>query len=97
MSEKFGMVIIGHKEEFVFLGCDFGEQWNYSEEVVVLLDEEIRAIVSDAYEEAKRILTRQRGKMDVVVERLKMVETIDVRELDEIFASPVGASAQEVG
>jgi hypothetical protein len=34
--------------------------------------------------------------MDVVVERLKMVETIDAKELDEILASPVG-SAQEVG
>jgi cell division protease FtsH len=96
MSEKLGTVTMGHKEELVFLGRDLGEQRNYSEEVAGLIDEEIRSIVSDAYEEAKRILTQQRGKMDLVVDRLKLVETIDARELDEILASPVG-SAQEVG
>jgi cell division protease FtsH len=96
MSEKLGTVTMGHKEELVFLGRDLGEQRNYSEEVAALIDEEIKSIVSDAYEEAKRILTQQRGKMDLVVDRLKLVETIDGRELDEILASPVG-SAQEVG
>jgi cell division protease FtsH len=64
--------------------------------VAALIDEEIKSIVSDAYEEAKRILTRQRGKMDLVVDRLKMVETIDARELDEILARPIDSSAQEI-
>jgi cell division protease FtsH len=97
MSEKLGTVTMGHKEELVFLGRDLGEQRNYSEEVAGLIDEEIKSIVSDAYGEAKRILTQRRGKMDLVVERLKMVETIDAKELDEILASPVDSSAQEVG
>jgi len=97
MSEKLGTVTMGHKEELVFLGRDLGEQRNYSEEVAGLIDEEIKSIVSDAYDEAKRILTQRRGKMDLVVERLKMVETIDAKELDEILASPVDSSAQEVG
>jgi cell division protease FtsH len=97
MSEKLGTVTMGHKEELVFLGRDLGEQRNYSEEVAGLIDEEIKSIVSDAYGEAKRILTQRRGKMDLVVERLKMVETIDGKELDEILASPVDSSAQEVG
>jgi cell division protease FtsH len=97
MSEKLGTVTMGHKEELVFLGRDLGEQRNYSEEVAALIDEEIKSIVSDAYDEAKRILTQRRDKMDLVVERLKMVETIDAKELDEILASPVDSSAQEVG
>src|SRR5438309_7167332 len=87
MSEKLGTVTMGHKEELVFLGRDLGEQRNYSEEVAALIDEEIKSIVSDAYEEAKRILTQQRGKMDLVVERLKVVETLSSAELDEILAS----------
>src|SRR5438105_1251966 len=97
MSEKLGTVTMGHKEELVFLGRDLGEQRNYSEEVAGLIDEEIRSIVSDAYQEAKRILTQQRGKMDLVVERLKTVETIDAKELDEILSRPAGLSAKEVG
>src|SRR5437660_8000225 len=97
MSEKLGMVTMGHKEELVFLGRDLGEQRNYSEEVAALIDEEIKSLVSEAYEEAKRILTQQRGKMDLVVERLKTVETIDAKELDEILSRPAGLSAQEIG
>lgn len=97
MSEKLGTVQMGHKEELVFLGRDLGEQRNYSEEVAALIDEEIKAIVGEAYEVAKRILTEQRAKMDLVVERLKQVETIDAKELDELLASPVGARAEEAG
>jgi len=98
MSEKLGTVTMGHKEELVFLGRDLGEQRNYSEEVAAIIDEEIRSIVDHGYQTAKSILTQQRGKMDAVVERLKVVETIDGKELDEILAgeepsAPAAASS----
>ncbi len=87
MSEKLGTVTMGHKEELVFLGRDLSEQRNYSEEVAAIIDEEIRSIVDHGYQTAKTILTAQRTKMDAVVERLKVVETIDGKELDEILAA----------
>jgi len=98
MSEKLGTVMMGHKEELVFLGRDLGEQRNYSEEVAALIDEEIKSLVSEAYDTAKRILTEQRTKMDAVVERLKVVETIDAKELDEILlgSSEADSAAQVV-
>jgi cell division protease FtsH len=71
----------------VFLGRDLGEQRNYSEEVAAVIDEEIRSIVNHGYQTAKVILTAQRHKMDAVVERLKVVETLSSVELDEILAS----------
>jgi cell division protease FtsH len=86
MSEKLGTVTMGHKEELVFLGRDLGEQRNYSEEIAAIIDEEIRSIINHGYQTAKAILTQQRHKMDAVVERLKVVETIDGKELDEILA-----------
>jgi cell division protease FtsH len=86
MSDKLGTVQMGHREELVFLGRDLGEQRNYSEEVAAIIDEEIRSIVNHGYQTAKNILTKQRTKMDAVVERLKVVETIDAKELDEILA-----------
>src|SRR5438034_5020044 len=86
MSDKLGTVTMGHKEELVFLGRDLGEQRNYSEEIAALIDEEIRSIVDHGYQTAKGVLTKQRSKMDAVVERLKVVETIDGKELDEIIA-----------
>ncbi|HEV8597665.1 MAG TPA: ATP-dependent zinc metalloprotease FtsH [Candidatus Dormibacteraeota bacterium] len=98
MSEKVGTVTMGHKEELVFLGRDLGEQRTYSEEVAAVIDEEIRSIINHGYQTAKAILTRQRAKMDAVVERLKEVETIDGKELDDILAreepeAPAAASS----
>jgi cell division protease FtsH len=86
MSEKLGTVTMGHKEELVFLGRDLGEQRNYSEEIAAVIDEEIRSIVNHGYQTAKGILTAQRSKMDAVVEQLKIVETLDAKELDAILA-----------
>ena len=98
MSEKIGTVAMGHKEELVFLGRDLGEQRNYSEEVAAMIDEEVRDIISHAYQTAKGILLKQRAKMDAVVERLKIVETLSGKELDEILAeeepeAPAAASS----
>ncbi|HEY8635111.1 MAG TPA: ATP-dependent zinc metalloprotease FtsH [Candidatus Dormibacteraeota bacterium] len=95
MSEKLGTVAMGHREELVFLGRDLGEQRNYSEEVAAVIDEEIRSIVNHGYQTAKTILSGQRDKMDAVVERLKIVETLDAKELDEILnrAAPVAPAA----
>jgi cell division protease FtsH len=86
MSDKLGTVAMGHREELVFLGRDLGEQRNYSEEVAAIIDEEIRSIVDHGYQTAKSILIQQRHKMDAVVEQLKVVETLDAKELDEILA-----------
>jgi cell division protease FtsH len=86
MSDKLGNVAMGHREELVFLGRDLGEQRNYSEEVAAIIDEEIRSIVDHGYQTAKAILTQQRHQMDVVVEQLKVVETLDGKELDAILA-----------
>jgi cell division protease FtsH len=98
MSEKLGTVAMGQKEELVFLGRDLGEQRNFSEEVAQLIDEEVRSLIKEAYETAKRILTEQRVKMDTVVERLKVEETIDAAELDKILAAPsTDEAAQGVG
>jgi cell division protease FtsH len=98
MSEKLGNVAMGHREELVFLGRDLGEQRNYSEEVAAVIDEEIRSIVNHGYQTAKTILSGQRDKMDAVVERLKIVETLDAKELDEILSrqapqAPAAASS----
>jgi cell division protease FtsH len=93
MSDKLGTVAMGHREELVFLGRDLGEQRNYSEEVAAVIDEEIRSIVNHGYQTAKTILTKQRNKMDAVVEKLKEVETIDGKELDAILASEEPAAA----
>ncbi|HEY4864700.1 MAG TPA: ATP-dependent zinc metalloprotease FtsH [Candidatus Dormibacteraeota bacterium] len=96
MSEKLGTVAMGQKEELVFLGRDLGEQRNFSEEVAQLIDEEVRSLIKEAYETAKRILTEQRANMEMVVRRLRIEETIDAGQLEDIVTAPPGAAAQGV-
>src|SRR5205085_1538461 len=87
MSEKVGTIMMGQKEELVFLGRDLGEQRTYSEEVAAIIDSEVKNIIDEAYDTARNLLTEQKSKMDAVVEKLKVVETIDAAELDEILAA----------
>ena len=69
MSEKLGPMVYGQKEELVFLGREIGEQRDYSDAVAEEIDEEVRSLVNDAYETAKRVLTGNRGKLDAIAER----------------------------
>src|SRR5438874_6638228 len=94
MSEKVGTIMMGQKEELVFLGRDLGEQRTYSEEVAAIIDSEVKNIISNGYETAKRILTEQRDKMTVVAEHLMVVETIDAAELTELLARPAVAASE---
>ena len=93
MSEKLGTVAMGHKEELVFLGRDLGEQRNYSEEVAALIDEEVRRIVDEGYETAKRILSERKPYLRFVSEHLMQVETIDAAEFDEMLNKPLPKAA----
>ncbi len=88
MSEKLGPMMFGQKEEMVFLGREIGEQRDYSEAVAEQIDEEVRAIVSWAYDEARRLLRENRSRLDVVARRLLEVETIDDREFLELMNAP---------
>jgi cell division protease FtsH len=93
MSDKLGTVAMGVKQEMVFLGRDLGEQRNYSEEIAALIDEEVRSLVSDGYETAKRILTERKGHLELIAEHLKTVETIDAAEFDRLLAQEPPAAA----
>jgi cell division protease FtsH len=97
MSDKVGTVMMGTKEELVFLGRDLGEQRNYSEEVAALIDEEIRAVVQEAFVAAKRILTERRAEMDRVVARLREVETIEASELEALASQPLPVHTEAAG
>jgi len=85
MSEKLGPMTFGQKEELVFLGKDIGEQRDYSEAVAQEIDEEVRAIIHEAYERAKDVLTHHREQLDRVAQRLVEVETLNADEFVALF------------
>jgi cell division protease FtsH len=85
MSEALGPLQIGRQEENVFLGREISERRDYSEEVAEQVDEEVRRIVSDAYERVRWMLTNYRTQLNAVAEALLERETLDSYEFTEIF------------
>ncbi|MFW5783744.1 MAG: ATP-dependent zinc metalloprotease FtsH [Spirochaetota bacterium] len=79
-----GPVAFGQEDEPIFLGKEIARHKDYSEEKARQIDEAIQSILSEAYEDAKRILTEQRESLakltDALVERETLVDA-EVRDL----------------
>ncbi len=89
-SEKIGTVNYSNSEE-VFLGNDFTTHKNYSDEVAREIDDEIKRIIGEAYDEAKRLLTENMEILTRVAEALLLVETIDGEQFEDLFTGKVSA------
>ncbi len=85
MSARIGPLALGHKEELVFLGRDFGEQRNYSEQTAREIDEEIRRIVQEAFDKAYTILQQSKKRMILISERLIKEETLEGPLFESLF------------
>ena len=86
MSDRIGAIMLGQNQEEVFLGRDFSQGKGYSEETAGIIDEEVKAIVDNAYKTAERILTDNIDKLHAVAGVLLEKEKIDGEEFDRIFA-----------
>ena len=89
MSSELGPMVYGKKEELIFLGREISEQRDYSEAVAELIDQEVRRLVADAYDSARKILTQYREKLDLVAQKLLEVETLTRDEFEELFPPPI--------
>jgi len=87
MTERLGAITYGNTQEEVFLGRDFTQQKNYSEEVAGLIDEEVKKIVDTAYQKATDLLNEHMEKLHKVAGVLMEKEKIDGDEFEEIMNS----------
>ena len=75
-SERMGPVVYGNDPSQTFLGRDFGQGKGYSEAIASEIDNEIRDILDEAYETARRLLTEHMDKLhkiaNVLMEREKI-------------------------
>ena len=85
MSDKLGPIAFGNPHEEVFLGRDFGEQKNYSDEVAFEIDEEIKSIVDSAYNKARTILTENSEKVHLIANKLMETEKLSGEEFREMY------------
>ncbi len=86
MSDKIGTIMLGSNQEEVFLGRDFSHGKEYSEETAGIIDEEVKAIIDNAYKTAEEILKTNIDKLHAVAGVLLEKEKIDGDEFDSIFA-----------
>ncbi|MDR3688865.1 MAG: ATP-dependent zinc metalloprotease FtsH [Fimbriimonas sp.] len=86
MSERLGTLALGRRSHNPFLGRDYNDERNYSEEVAKMIDEEVRAIVDRCHSRAIEILSTHREKLDAVVQGLLERETLSREEFLAVMA-----------
>ncbi len=92
MSEKLGPLTFGQKEEQIFLGREFAQRRDYSQETAVLIDKEVTRLVSEAYKRAKKILQENMDTLHALAEALLERETLAESDIDAIIAGDVHAA-----
>ncbi len=90
MSEKLGTVSFESGHDEVFLGRAMGQGRSYSEQIAAQIDEEVRRIVTAAYDRCEMILREQRSQLDSVANFLLAHETMTRQE----FLTVVEASSR---
>ncbi|MEN5052431.1 MULTISPECIES: ATP-dependent zinc metalloprotease FtsH [Brevundimonas] len=84
-SERLGTVAYGENQEEVFLGHSVSRSQNVSEETARIIDEEVRRIVTEGWEEARRILTDKAGDHEKLSQALLEYETLSGDEIKDLL------------
>jgi cell division protease FtsH len=85
MSEKLGPLTFGRKEEEIFLGRELTTKRDFSDQVALEIDLEIKRLVTENYERAKRLLTEHMRSLKALAEALLEKEVLDAPEIDQIL------------
>ncbi len=92
MVTEYGMSSLGpvqyeQKSGDVFLGRDYLKEKNFSDQVALEIDKEVRRIVEDCYEKAKEVISNNLDLLNSIAEYLLKVETLTKSDIDEIEAT----------
>ena len=88
-SEKLGPILYGHENQEVFLGRDYSQGRNYSENVAAEIDGEIRELIETGYEKAKEILTEHGDLLERCAQYLMKHEKIDGPDFYKLMADEI--------
>ncbi len=89
MSGELGPILYGSKNEEVFLGRDYGQTNNCSEQVAAKIDAEVHRLITTAYKKGEQILTEHRDKLDAVAKYLVENEKMDAEQFKNIMTGKV--------
>jgi cell division protease FtsH len=86
MSAKMGPLTFGNQEQNIFLGKDFARHQDYSESTSVAIDEEIRRLITEAYDNARTLLDEHRDALEAIAAGLLEIEVLDGEEIYKIIS-----------
>ena len=89
MSE-LGPLAFGRKDDTIFLGRDFAQTHDYSEETARQIDAEVRRIGDQAYNTARKIIADHRSALETMANRLLEKETLDAWEINQVLIDETG-------
>ena len=92
MSDKLGPIAFGTAHEEVFIGRDYNQMRNYSEDVAIQIDEEVHSIVSGAYQDCINLLTEHIDKLHVIAKALLEFEKLDGKTFEKLFSGDTAAA-----
>ncbi len=84
MSDNIGTVYLGSDQE-VFVGMEFGQSREYSEQSAAAIDTEVKRILDECYQRAQQILTANRDKFQNVVDALLERETLNRTDFEALM------------
>ncbi len=85
MSEVLPNLVFGSGSDEVFLGRDYGHVKNYSDQVAEHIDNEVGAIIGNAYEHVLSILTDKRAALDAIAEELLLSEKLEGEAFEKLY------------
>ena len=94
MSEKLGPISFGGENHQVFLGKDYSNVRNYSENVAAQIDGEIESIIRNAYNRTESILTEHMDKLHIIAQKLYENEKMTGEEFAAIMSETVSQPAE---
>jgi cell division protease FtsH len=85
MSERLGPIALGNQGGNMFLGRDFTQGRDFSEETAAAIDEEVRKLIDQAYRRARQVLSDNLPLLHKITDALMEKETVDAAEMEEII------------
>ena len=85
MSERIGLINYSNDDDEVFIGRDLAHTRSYGEEIASAIDEEVRRMIEEAHEEARRMIGEHRDVLDACAALLMEKEKIGREEFESLF------------
>jgi cell division protease FtsH len=85
MSQKVGPMSVGDRGEEIFLGREIHERREMSDRMAQMIDDEIRAVLDEAYKLATGVVKEHMDKLHVLANALLERETLDADEINTVF------------